>query len=163
MGVGCSVVGMRRTYCIQTHRADENNSVQGSNVTYDSYQLGPLVPHACRHHDFLSYTSLDPSCTELAGLMDANIDINCFPHLVNFDVSFYGTLRMFDMKATSFAHKDYASQKRFVHELLTHILCHESDQEVFEVRSKSFVKRFIFEGVPLAECECCTTIRICIV
>jgi len=154
MGVGSSVVGVVSKGLNQP-RADDA-TWRGSSKTYNSYE-NAVVVLAADHPDFPSYTGLDPSRADLVGLIQASIDMNCFPHKIAFDKIFYGTLRNFDIRASSFACKNYVSQKRFISELVAHLLHLGEDREVFELQSKSFVKRYIFEGVPLTESKICNT------
>lgn len=102
--------------------------------------------------DLVSYTCDDPSFQELLCLNVSNVDVNSFPNLLTFDSLFFGAIRTYGKKCT-FAAQDYHFQKQFVSELLSLIVYPGDSLDVLEFRSKVFVKRFSFLGVPVTECK----------
>lgn len=98
-----------------------------------------------------SYTCDDPSFQELLCLNVSNVDINNFPNMLEFDSVFFCAIRKYGKKC-SFANKEYDFQKQFISELLSVIVYPGDSLDVLELRSKVFVKRFSFLGVPVTEC-----------
>lgn len=125
---------------------DDHESMCDSYYGHEDFILSAVYP------ELKSYTCDDPTYQQLLCLNVSSADINCFPHMLNFDCIFFGGLSKYGDKCP-FASEDYAFQKQFLTELLALLICPEDNHEVLEWRAKIFVRRWAVEGVTINECK----------